>query len=100
MIEDNMVGWHHRLSRHGFEQTPGDGKGQESLMCCSPWGCKETDMTQQMNNNKVYYIISKKFYLNITDVVSNNFITLTQEKMEVLLILMYSCETNRLNSNS
>ena len=43
-IEDEMVGWHHRLNGHEFEQTPGDGEGQESLACCTPWGCKESDM--------------------------------------------------------
>ena len=43
--EDEMVGWHHRLSRHEFEQTPGDGEGQGNLACCSPWCCKELDMT-------------------------------------------------------
>ena len=45
--EDEMVGWHHRLNGHEFEQAPGDGEGQESLMCCSPWGCKESDTTEQ-----------------------------------------------------
>ena len=40
MTEDEMVGWHHRLNGHEFESTPGDGKGQGSLECCSPWGCK------------------------------------------------------------
>ena len=44
-VEDEMVGWHHRLNGHEFEQTPGDGEGQGSLACCSPWGCKEWDMT-------------------------------------------------------
>ena len=43
--EDEMVGWHHRLNGHEFEQTLGDGKGQESLACYSPWGHKELDMT-------------------------------------------------------
>ena len=42
---DEMVGWHHRLNGHEFEQTLGDGEGQRSLACCSPWGCKESDMT-------------------------------------------------------
>ena len=41
--EDEMVGWHHQLSGHEFEQTPGDSGGQESLACCSPWGHKESD---------------------------------------------------------
>ena len=45
MTEDEMVGWHHRLHGHEFEQTTGDGEGQGSLACCSPWGCKESDMT-------------------------------------------------------
>ena len=45
MTEDEMVGWHHWLNGHEFEQTSGDSEGQESLACCSPWGCKELDMT-------------------------------------------------------
>jgi len=48
--EDEMVGWHHRLNGHEFEQAPGDGEGQGSLACCSPWGHKESDMTEQLNN--------------------------------------------------
>ena len=45
MTEDEMVGWHHRLDGHEFEQTLGDGKGQGSLACCYPWGHKGLDMT-------------------------------------------------------
>ena len=44
--EDEMVGWHNRLNGHKFEQAPGDGEGQGSLACCSPWGCKESDTTE------------------------------------------------------
>ena len=44
--EDEMVEWHHRLDGHEFEQAPGDGGGQGSLMCCSPWGLKQLDMTE------------------------------------------------------
>ena len=47
-----MVGRHHRLDGHEFEQTLGDSEGQGGLVCCSPWGHKESDMTQQLNNNK------------------------------------------------
>ena len=43
--EDEMVGWHHRLNGHEFEQTPRDSEGQRSLACCSPWGRKELDTT-------------------------------------------------------
>ena len=42
MTEDEMVGWHHQLDGHEFEQSPGEGEGQGSLACCSPWGRKET----------------------------------------------------------
>ena len=52
MTEDQMVRWHHRLSGHEFEQALGDGEGQGSLACCSLWGCKKSDMTERLNNNK------------------------------------------------
>ena len=48
MTEDEMVGWHHRLDGHEFEQAPGAGDGQESLECYSPWGLKESDMTESL----------------------------------------------------
>ena len=51
MTEDEMVGWHHPLDGHEFEQTPGDSEGQGSLACCRPWGPKESDMTQQQQQN-------------------------------------------------
>ena len=51
MTEDEMVGWHHRLDGHEFVQTPGDSEGQGILAYCGPWGCKELDKTEQMNNN-------------------------------------------------
>ena len=51
MIEDKMIGWHHRLNGHEFEQVVGDGEGQGSLVCCSPWGHKELYMTEQLNNS-------------------------------------------------
>ena len=47
--EDEMVGWHHRLDGCESEQTPGDSEGQGSLVCCSPWGCKESDLTEWLN---------------------------------------------------
>ena len=48
MTEDEMVGWHHQLNGHEFEQAPGAHR-QGSLECCSPWGHKESDMTEQLN---------------------------------------------------
>ena len=49
MTEDAMVGCHHQLSVHEFEQAPVVGDGQESLACYSPWGCKESDMIDRLN---------------------------------------------------
>ena len=51
--EDEMVGWHHRLNGHEFEQTLGDSEGQGSLACCSSRDCKELDTTEKLNNSKV-----------------------------------------------
>ena len=48
-IEDEMVGWHHRLNGHEFEETPGVGERQGGLVCCSPWGHKKSDMTERLN---------------------------------------------------
>ena len=48
MTEDEMVGWHYQLNGHEFEQTLGVGDGQGSLLCCSPRGHKESDMTEQL----------------------------------------------------
>ena len=55
MTEDEMVGWHHRIDEQEFEQVLGAGQGQGGLACCIAWGCKESDMTEQLN-----YIISKR----------------------------------------
>ena len=49
MTEDEMVGWHHRLSGHGFGWTPGVGDGQGGLACCSSWGRKESNTTERLN---------------------------------------------------
>ena len=49
--EDEMVGWPHWLNGHEFEWSLGDREGQGSLVCCSPWGCKESDTPEQLNNN-------------------------------------------------
>ena len=51
MTEDEMVGWHHGLNGHEFEQALGVGAGQGSLACCSSWGRKESDMTERLDNN-------------------------------------------------
>ena len=64
--EDEMVGWPHRLDGHKFEQALGVGDGQGSLVCCSPWGRKELDVTQRLNNNKdpLHILIKKEMHFN------------------------------------
>ena len=52
MTEVKMVGWHHELNGHDFEQALGVGDGQGSLACCSTWGCKESDTTEWLNGTK------------------------------------------------
>ena len=69
MTEDEMVGWHHRLNRHGFGWTLGVGDGQGSLMCCSPWDHKESDMTEWLNWTKLNW--RGYFYLTVQKAFSN-----------------------------
>ena len=52
MTDDEMFGWHHRLNGHEFEQALGDSEGWGSLARCSPWGRKESDITERLNNNQ------------------------------------------------
>ena len=52
-MDDEMVGWHHQFNGHELGQTLGDGEGQGSLGCCSPWGSEESNTTSQLNNKSV-----------------------------------------------
>ena len=61
MTEDEMVGWYHRLNGHGFGWTPGVGDGQGGLVCCSSWGRKESDMTEQLNWTGLNCVAGKLF---------------------------------------
>ena len=70
MREDEMVGWHHRLDRHEFEQAPGSGDGRGSLECCSPWGHKVSDNSERLNWDMNIILIfenfkNHKFFQNI-----------------------------------
>ena len=53
MTEDKMVGWHHWLDGHEYGQAPRVDVGQGGLACCSPWGHKELDMTEQLYDNNL-----------------------------------------------
>ena len=64
MTEDDMVRWHHWLNGHEFEQALGDSEGQGSLACCSPWGYKELDTTEQLN--RIEHMITIKIIIFIS----------------------------------
>ena len=68
-----MVGWHHQLDGHEFDQVLGDGEGQGSLMCSSPSGCKVSNMIEQLNNN--YNSTSECVLFEDTDYVLINFLS-------------------------
>ena len=64
--EDETVGWHHWFSGHELGQTLGDGKGQGSLACCSPWGRKELDMTERLNWTEAKTLSNLACFLRLT----------------------------------
>ena len=63
-MEDELVGWHHWLNGHDFEQALGDGEGQGSLACCGPWGRKKLDTTERLNNNNNSIVVIELFLWN------------------------------------
>ena len=93
--EDEMVGWHHWLNGHEFEQTQGDSEGQESLTCCSPWGHQESDMTERLNNHKysftedfcsLSYTISWPFPILLNNLLDTNFVMYFLPSVSPLII--------------
>jgi len=62
-----MVGWHYQLNGYEFEQTPRDSEGQESLACCSSWGHKVSDMTEQLNNKNKSGLNNKRLFLTVPE---------------------------------
>ena len=70
-MEDEVVGWHHQFNAYEFEQAPEDGEGQGSLACCSPWGHKELDTTEWLNNNKEIKYQHKRITFKVYYIVSN-----------------------------
>ena len=82
--EDEMVRQYHQPSGHEFEQTPGDSGGQGSLVCCSPWGHKESDLTQQLTNNKCQKSPPR---------LTLFFWALKSLQMVIFPVVMYGCES-------
>ena len=72
-MEDEMVGWHHQLNGHEFESTPGVGNGQGGLACCSPWGRKESELTEQLNWTELNWM-HEKHLLRSASLVAVGFI--------------------------
>ena len=64
--KDEMVGWHHQLNGHEFEQALGDSEGQGSLVCCSPWGRKESDTTEQLSTaHEAVFLKTWRFHIKV-----------------------------------
>ena len=61
MTEGEMLQWHHQLNGHEIEQTPGDSEGQGSLSCCSPWGHKELDVTERLNDDNPKHCLAQSW---------------------------------------
>ena len=89
VTEDEMVGWYYWLNGHEFEQTPGDG-GQGSLACYSPWGHKESDMTERLNNNKnVLRVCCCYFYV---DRYSIDPVAFFERQISLVELTLYPCQ--------
>ena len=95
--EDERVGWHHWLNGNEFEQTLGNDKGQGSLACCSPWGCKELDMTDWLNNKSslstfCFWILSLVSYLRtfFPNLKSQRFLL---KILRIYILLVHLCFT-------
>ena len=89
-----MLGWHHWLDGHGFEQAPGDGEGQGSLACCSLWGSKESATTEWLSNNKNCPTqINTQFFASFTLNTTFMYIIYMRTK------LWYTCFLFLINSN-
>ena len=87
VTEDEMVGWHHQLNGHEFEQAPGDGEGQGILACCSPWGHKELDMIEWLNddNNKIFTYLSYTLKICSFDCGTNT------HNLQFTILTMFKC---------
>ena len=72
--EDEMAGWHHRLHGHECGWTPGVGDGQGGLVCCSPWGHKESDMPEQLHWTEMIWTLNKPNYICLVKYYAKGFL--------------------------
>ena len=84
MTEEEMVGWHHQFTGHEFEQAQGVGEGQGSLVCCSPWGQKDLDTTEHLNNSNV--VLGKTTVVGISSVLGSHLPPLTHTNLVHLVL--------------
>ena len=84
--EEEMVGWHHWLNGHEFEQALGDGEGQGSLVCYSPWGCKESDTTEQLNWFNEYSKVVGYTQISLAFLYTNNWKTEKLRQADSILL--------------
>ena len=92
--EYETVGWHHRLSGHEFERTPGDREGHGSLACCSPWGHKEWDTTEQLNNKFTLWNIMQSIkWVNVSARTDSKNTMLKKERdfQNLYVLLTFIC---------
>ena len=91
MTEDKMIGWHHQLHGHEFEQAPGLSDEQGSLACCSPWGRKELDMTEPL-----HLLLERKAITDLDSILKSRDITLPTKAHiaeAMVSLVMFGCES-------
>ena len=89
MTEDEMVGWHHWLNGHEFEQAPGDGEGQGRLVCCNPWRQKEVDTTEGLHNTAFFMVQLSHPYMTTGKKCSFDYMTFVSKVMSLLFNMLY-----------
>ena len=92
--EDEMVGWQHGFNGHEFEQTPGDSEGRGSLVCCSPWGCKELDTTETEQQQILLVRIIKNCKKNFIVTPYTHF--LQTFEIKTVYVCLYFCFANKI----
>ena len=99
ITEDEMVGWHHQLDGHEFEQALGGSEGQGSLVCCSPRGCKESDMTERHNWTERIQInlIESKDSLTGRNVQTDNWRIIRRQSEKRGKNILYQCPTREIS---
>ena len=82
--EDEIIGWHHQLDGHEFEQVLGESEGQGSIECCSPWGHKALDTTWQLNNSTAQQKGSNQKFLLVLFISEENETDLNFQRLSAI----------------